>query len=313
VNLANGIRIHFREIGSEHAAHTIIFCHGWPDFSLSWSKQMSFLSANGFRCIAPDLRGFGKSSAPEPAAAYTFKNIASDLAGLMDHLKLEKAIFIGHDWGGAAVWRMSQWYPNRVEAVCSICTPFKPRSPKFMPLADVVEKLPVFYYQLYFNMENGKLAQDELEKDIPRTISCIFRKSNERVGKWMDKNSKGLLEGYPAIVPRSTLLSDVEFNQYVDAFSQSGFRGGLNFYKTSELNWIDEENLSQEIKHQALMVTAGKDIVLSPALTEGMEKWIPNLKRAHVEEAGHWVTHEQPDQLNSILLQWLQQLFTSKL
>jgi len=312
VKLANGISIHYVDSGQSpnKQQQTVVFVHGWPDFSYSWNKQMTFLSKLNYRVICPDLPGFGQSSAPEQVEAYTFKNITKYLAGLLDHLKIQKAVFVGHDWGGVVVWRMALWFPERVEAVAAICTPYAPRSPTFIPLERLVERKPVFYYQLYFNLENGKVAQNELEKYVERTISCLFRtsKNEDRIGQWMDKNSKGLLSGFPAKVNRSKLLSEVEFSKYVQTFTKSGFRGGLNFYKTSELNWIDEENLPVNVNHRSLMVTAGKDSVLSPELTRGMENFIPNLRRAHIEESSHWVQHEQPDLLNSILSQWLSSL-----
>jgi soluble epoxide hydrolase/lipid-phosphate phosphatase len=284
----------------------LVFVHGFPEFWFSWHHQIDFFAKEGYRVIVPDLRGFGRTSAPNSADQYSLKIIANDLAGLLDHLGVKQAVFIGHDWGGAAVWRMALWHPDRVRAVAAVCTPYRPRSPTLVTLEEQVERYPVFYYQLYFSKEGGVPANKELTKNVPRTIACFFRKANERIGKWMTPDCKELFENYPENPERGTLLTAEEFDTYVQEFSRTGYRGGLFWYAQTTNNWNDEAALpSFEIKAPALMVTAGKDIVLRPELTTGMEKWIPNLSRGHIEEASHWVQHEKSDELNTILKGWL--------
>jgi len=224
---------------------------------------------------------------------------------------VEQAVFIGHDWGGGAVWRMCLWQPKRVRAVAAICTPYRPRTSVYVPLLQMIEKIPVFYYQYYFNQDGGKIAAKELGSNVERTIKCLFRSSKERFpGSFMTKDSSGLLTSYPENPPKSNLLTDEEFQRYVEEYKRTGFLGGLHWYQTGEINWNDEVKYGIGIKidHPALMVTAGKDFILSPKLTEGMETWIPNLKRSHIEESGHWVSHEQPLLLNNILKDWLNTL-----
>jgi len=127
----------------------------------------------------------------------------------------------------------------------------------------------------------------------------------------MDEKSSSFLQHFAPNPPRSKLLTDEEFDKYVHNFKTNGFRGGLNYYKTHEVNWLDEDTLSSHvILNDALMVTAGRDHILTPEMTVGMETHVPNLKRAHVEEASHWVQHEQSDLLNSILLDWLNSLLS---
>jgi len=178
------------------------------------------------------------------------------------------------------------------------------------------KKNPRFTYQVYFSKDDGLIAQKELEEDIPRTIGCLFRTSqpDDKIGNFMDENSSSFLSNFPKTPPRSKLLTDEEFDAYVENFKKNGFRGGLNYYKTSHTNWLEEENLPTLIQNDALMITAGQDKILTPNMTLGMEKLVPKLKRAHIEEASHWVQHEQTDLLNTILLDWLNSLqLTSKL
>ena len=119
----NGMRLGFYEAGPRTKAPPLVLCHGWPELAFSWRHQIKALSEAGFRVIAPDMRGFGASEGPPDVEAYDLVHITGDLAGLLDHLKIERAIFVGHDWGGGAVWRMAQEHPSRVAGVIGINTP----------------------------------------------------------------------------------------------------------------------------------------------------------------------------------------------
>eukprot|EP01100_Stratorugosa_tubuloviscum_P013122 TRINITY_DN643_c1_g1_i1.p1 TRINITY_DN643_c1_g1~~TRINITY_DN643_c1_g1_i1.p1 ORF type:complete len:339 (+),score=158.00 TRINITY_DN643_c1_g1_i1:92-1108(+) len=307
------IELRYIDTGGDVNAHTIVLCHGWPDISYTWRYQIPLLINLGFRVIAPDLLGFGQSSTPIGIHHYTMKKMCGDLAFLLDSLCIEKAVFIGHDWGGALVWRMALWFPQKVTAVCGICTPYRPCNPQFIPIEIVATKLPNFYYQVYFNKQDGQLATQELNQSPLRTLRCLHRSvqpADQLQGaKWMKSTHNSLLETHPINPPSSLTLNGQDEEIYVNAFSATGFGPSLQWYRTGLLNWQDEIQLeSTTISHNALMITTGKDIVLNPTLSEGMEKFIPHLKRAHIEDAGHWVQHEQSQQLNTILTQWLQSL-----
>lgn len=125
---SSGIQMHYVDKGAANAGpYPIIFCHGWPEFWFSWRHQLDALSAAGYRVIAPDLKGFGWSSCPPQKEEYTLSKITEDLVALMDHLRIPKAIFVGHDWGSPAVQAMTLRYPERVAAVASYVVPFYPR------------------------------------------------------------------------------------------------------------------------------------------------------------------------------------------
>jgi len=309
----NGINMHYVEEGPE-TGEVLVLVHGFPEFWYCWHHQISFLANEGYRLIVPDMRGFGETSAPTDNDSYSMKNLCKDLEGLLDHVGVRQAIFIGHDWGGVAVWRMALWHPDRVRGVIGVCTPYRPRSPTYVPLEVIAEKNPVFAYQIYFNKEDGKVANDEFTANVPRFVSWFFRttRPEDRIGKFMAAGfmEDGLFKSFPENPPRSPLFSDEEYNKYVENFSRTGFRGGLRWYTTTHINWHQEEEakLQTTIPHPSLMVTAGRDVVLTPKLSEGMEAHIPNLKRAHIEETGHWITHEQPDRLNQIFIEWLRTL-----
>ena len=104
----------------------VVFCHGFPDLALGWRHQLAPVARAGFRAIAPDQRGYGNSSAPQSIEAYGLTELTGDLVGLLDALDIERAVFVGHDWGGFVAWAMPVLHPDRVLGVAGICTPYMP-------------------------------------------------------------------------------------------------------------------------------------------------------------------------------------------
>ena len=132
----NGIRMGYYEAGPKTDTPPVMLCHGWPEIAFSWRHQIKALSEAGIRVIAPDQRGYGATDRPEPVEAYDIEHLTGDLVGLLDHLKIDKAIFVGHDWGGFIVWQMPLRHIDRVAGVVGINTPHTNRAP-----ADPIELL----------------------------------------------------------------------------------------------------------------------------------------------------------------------------
>ena len=124
----NGIRMGFYEAGPKTDKPPVVLCHGWPEIAFSWRHQIKALSEAGIRVIAPDQRGYGSTDRPEPVEAYDIEHLTGDLVGLLDHLKIDKAIFVGHDWGGFIVWQMPLRHIDRVAGVVGVNTPHTNRA-----------------------------------------------------------------------------------------------------------------------------------------------------------------------------------------
>ena len=116
----NGISLHVEDHGS---GKPVLLLHGWPDSSYLWRHQIPFLVANGFRAIAPDLRGFGRSDRPEGVAAYSLLNAVADAVGLLDALGIDAADIVAHDWGAGVAWLTAIAYPNRVRRLVVLSVP----------------------------------------------------------------------------------------------------------------------------------------------------------------------------------------------
>ncbi len=125
----NGIRMGYYEAGPKTDAPPLVLCHGWPEIAFSWRHQIKALGEAGIRIIAPDQRGYGATDRPEAVEDYDLEHLTGDLVGLLDHLKIDKAIFVGHDWGGFVVWHMAMRHAARVAGVVGVNTPHYPRSP----------------------------------------------------------------------------------------------------------------------------------------------------------------------------------------
>ncbi|KAG9470907.1 hypothetical protein GDO78_016370 [Eleutherodactylus coqui] len=175
VTVKPGVKLHYVEMGS---GSVICLCHGFPESWYSWRFQLPALAAAGYRVIALDMKGYGDSSSPPDIEEYSQQELCQDMIAFLDKLGIAQATFIGHDWGGAFVWNMALFYPERVKAVASLNTPFFPADPE-IKASEKVKANPLFDYQLYFQ-EPG-VAEAELEKNLERTFKIFFLTSGERV------------------------------------------------------------------------------------------------------------------------------------
>ena len=125
----NGIRMAYYEAGPKTAKPPVVLCHGWPELAYSWRHQIRDLAAAGIRVIAPDQRGYGGTDRPEAVEAYDMEHLTGDHVGLLDHLGIDKAVYVGHDWGGFVVWQMAVRHAARVAGVVGLNTPHLPRAP----------------------------------------------------------------------------------------------------------------------------------------------------------------------------------------
>ncbi|NWV21955.1 HYES hydrolase, partial [Origma solitaria] len=300
VSIRPGVQLHFVELGQGPA---VLLCHGFPESWLSWRFQIPALADAGFRVMALEMKGYGESTAPPGEDLKCGKlRMPWGIAAIPFPQGIPQVVLVGHDWGGAVAWNMALFYPERLRAVASLNTPYRPADPG----VDIVEKMksyPAFDYQFYFQ-EPG-VAEAELEKDIGRTLRILIRSSRREGGSGAvpcgiphaqlhPLPPGGLLVGFPENPPGSLLLPPPELEYYTRSFRRSGFRGPLNWYRNMRSNWSWALSArDRKVALPALMVTAGKDPVLHPNLSRGMEAWIPRLHREHIPDCGHWTQMER--------------------
>jgi len=308
----NGISMHVVEAGQ---GLPVLFCHGFPEIWYSWRHQLRALAAAGFRAIAPDQRGYGGTDAPAAIETYSIHHLVGDLTGILDALEIERAVIVGHDWGGLVVWPMALLAPHRVRGVVGVNTPFFPRLP--MRPTEMMRALSQgnFHYILYFQ-EPG-VAEAELDPQVRRALNSLYQEpdrelvaaARQMAPGFFGPPGGGLLDRLP---PRrhGNFLTEEDFEIFVAAFEKTGFRGGLNWYRNFDRNWETTAYLSgATVRAPALMITAELDAVLRPEMAAGMERWVPNLRdTVLIEGSGHWTQQEKPDEVNRALLAFLKDL-----
>ncbi|XP_003412411.1 bifunctional epoxide hydrolase 2 isoform X1 [Loxodonta africana] len=297
-----GVRLHFVELGT---GPVVCLCHGFPESWFSWRYQIPALAQAGYRVLAVDMKGYGESSAPHEIEEYSLEVLCKEMITFLDKLGISQAVFIGHDWGGLLVWYLALFFPERVRAVASLNTPFKPMNPD-VTLMETIKANPLFDYQVYFQQPG--VAEAELEKNLTRTFKCLFRRGDKDLISWSKVSEMGgILVQFPDEPSPSTMITEEEIQFYVQQFKKSGFRGPLNWYRNMDRNWQwGCKSVGRKILIPALMVTAEKDSVLLPEMSQHMEDWIPHLKRGHIEDCGHWTQMDRPAELNQILIEWLE-------
>ena len=290
----------------------VVFSHGFPELAFSWRRQLAAVAAAGYRAIAPDQRGYGGSSRPGAIADYDIHPLTGDLAALLDHFEAERAVFVGHDWGGFVVWQMPLLHRDRVAGVVGVNTPYLPRMP--------VRPTEVFrmiggddFYILEFQ-EPG-VADEILARDVPGLFDALLRRavSPEEVARVAEANPPGSdgLTTFERVIAAPRLgelfVTPEEMAVYVDTFTETGFTGGINWYRNFDRNWETTPELdgARIDGIPCLMVTAAWDPVLVPALAQGMPDVIGDLELHELPGCGHWTPTERADELNSLLVDWL--------
>ena len=257
----------------------VLLVHGWPDFSWTWHRQIPVLAAAGYRVVAVDLPGYGRSD--KPAVSYDEHWVNQCLAGAVQALGAERAVIVGHDWGGLLAWPFARRYPELVAGVVGVNTPDLPRLD--IPIVQLLRSLPKPNYIVQFQ-ERGP-AEWFLTGDVRGWLESVFRGPATR---------------------RTEVFTDEVIDRYVEVFGPIGAVGPpLEYYRSMDRNWEMAASLPEVIEAPALLVMAADDPVLSPALAEGMEARVPNLRKVLIEDCGHWTQHEQPERLNEALVDWL--------
>ncbi|WP_374026057.1 alpha/beta fold hydrolase [Mycobacterium sp. HNNTM2301] len=305
----NGVQLRVVEAG-ERGAPVVILAHGFPELAYSWRHQIPVLAEAGYHVLAPDQRGYGGSSRPEPIEAYDIHHLTADLVGLLDDVGAERAVWIGHDWGAAVVWNAPLLHPDRVAAVAALSVPAVPRSHVAPTRAWRKMLGDRFFYILYFQ-EPG-VADAELNGDPARTIRRMLgglRTSGDPLSaaRMVAPGDEGFIDRLPEPDRLPDWLSQDELDHYISEFSRTGFTGGLNWYRNFDRNWETTPELADaKITVPALFIGGTADPVLTFTRADRAAELITGpYQQVMLDGAGHWLQQERPDEVNSALLDFL--------
>jgi pimeloyl-ACP methyl ester carboxylesterase len=292
------------------AGPAVVFCHGFPDLARSWRRQQEAVAAAGFRAIAPDQRGYGGTDRPAAVDAYTIQHLTGDLVALLDVLDVERAVFVGHDWGGLVVWQMPLLHPGRTAGVVGVNTPYLPRPPA-PPVSLMRALFGPEHYIVHFQQPG--VGDAGLARDVRRTFTQLmksgvpFAEVEARVARDGIRNLVDVVWGEDT--PGTPILDAAELDAYVETFTRTGFTGGINWYRNIDRNWETTAHLPSRIEVPSLMVIAEWDPVLRPELAVPMQTLVSDLETVTIPRCGHWTPQERPDELNRILVDWLTRRF----
>lgn len=303
---SNGIRLAVFEEGEGPA---VILVHGFPELAWSWRHQLPALAKAGFRAIAPDMRGYGQTDSPAGVECYSAAELIGDLQGLLDSLHLERAVFVGHDWGALLLWQMAMLAPSRIEQLIILNIPHIPRPP-VDPIKLMRSKLGDDFYIVNFQQS------DEADKAFaadPRHFFDVMMRKNQITRAQFDQlppqmKVLSLLKTMERTESSGQpLLSDEERAYFVNAFTRTGFTNPINWYRNWTRNWEALEGVDQVIDVPTLFIGAADDVVIAPEQIEAMRPWVNDLTIEMLEPCGHWTQQERPDDVNRLMIDWLRQ------
>lgn len=303
----------------------IIFVHGWPELSLSWRHQLPAFAALGFRCIAPDMRGYGRSSTYTEHADFTQELIVADMIGLLDSLGRDKVIWVGHDWGSPVVWNMASHHPERCIAVASLCVPYTPGGLVLDKAIEMVDRdlypentYPAGQWEyMKFYEENFEKATGDFERDIRRTMKLLFRKGDpagfgQVAGTAMTRINGGWfgdLTETPDLPIDEDVITEQDLEVYVAGMERNSFFGADSWYMNHQANGeYGQRSVNAGALEMPVLFIGGMydytcETINSKA-KEPMQELCSNLT-LDVIKSGHWMAQEKPLEVNATITKWL--------
>jgi len=301
----------------------IVFVHGWPELSISWRHQLPVFAALGFRTIAPDMRGYGRSTVHPRHEDYAVEHSVTDMLALLDALGRSRAVWVAHDWGSPVVWSLATHHPERCAAVANLCVPHLPGGftpATVVPLVDrtvyPADQFPVgqWDYQLFYE-ENFAAARAAFEADVGRTVRALFRSGRpETVGKpaptaYVRRNGGwfGAAGRAPDLPMDPAVLTEADCSAYVAALQRNGFFGPDSWYMNHGRNAAFAAQARATLRLPVLFLHGAYDTVcetMTSRLAEPMRAACTNLTEV-VVRSGHWMAQEQPVAVNRALAKFL--------
>ncbi len=307
--LLNGI--HMR-VAVQGRGPLVLLCHGFPESWCSWRHQLAALASAGYRAVAPDMRGYGGTDAPPDVASYTMLHHVGDMTELVHALGETQAVIVGHDWGAAVAWSAALLRPDIFRAVVGLSVPFSP--PSGVNLLDALEKQGIKTFHMQYFQTPG-VVESELgadpEASLRRLAYSMSGNGPGRVVAGVLAPGAGFLETTvePDVLPAWLDREDLAY--VAREFSRTGFRGGLNRYRSMALSTQLLAPWRGAIIHQPSLFVAGTrdDVLKFPSARSQIDHFpttLPGLRGCHIlDGAGHWIQRERAAAVNELLLAFM--------
>lgn len=303
----NGIELNIAEAGE---GPLVLMLHGFPESWYSWRHQFEPIAKAGYKAVAPDMRGYGKSDKPGDITAYNQVEVVNDIMGLIPALGYDTAIVIGHDWGAPTAWSSALHHPDKVTAVGALSVPFTPRG-DVAPLAQMQKMFEgMFFYQLYFQAPG--IAEAELEADVRVALKKFYHMASgdfDLTTLTPQGADADLLSSLPEPDKMGAWCTDTDLDFYTAEFERSGFRGPVNYYRNHDLTWEKTAGAPNTISQPAMFMAGDKDgvIMMAAEALQALPQRVPNLLLNElIPGAGHWTQQEAPEAVNRGILKFLE-------
>ncbi|MFI1486190.1 alpha/beta fold hydrolase [Streptomyces sp. NPDC020747] len=307
-----GGRIHLVEQGT---GPLVLLVHGFPELWYSWRHQLPALAGAGYRAVAIDVRGYGRSSVPDALEAYRIGAHVEDNVAVVRALGEETAVIVGHDWGSTIAADSALLRPDVFSAVGLLGVPYAPRGGIRPTDAFAMIGGDEEFYVRYFQ-EPGR-AESEIEPDVRAWLAGFYASLSAdtmpeegEAGVFFVPKGGRLSDRF--VKDRPSWLSDDELDFCVGEFERTGFTGALNRYRSMDQDWEDLAEWDGAPIAQPSLFVAGQldaSIAWLASAIEAFPTTLPGLVSSHlVEGCGHWVQQERPEEVNRLLTTWLRTL-----
>jgi pimeloyl-ACP methyl ester carboxylesterase len=303
----------------------MIFLHGWPGIGLMWRAQIEAFASEGWRCIAPDMRGYGGSSAPTASEAYALHEIVRDMVELHDHFGARPAIWVGHDWGSPVAGTLAALHGARSRGAVLLSVPYFPGGfalPTLLPLIDrglyPVDRYPDGQWDYYrFYLTHFEQTVSDMDADIPATLASIYRPGNPASAGKVSPSALLTLNGgrYGAAhrasstAPDPTLWPHADFDALAQAFHGHGFRAANAWYlnDTANIAYVQAAPDGGRLRQPLLFINGDWDAICDinrGRLGEPMRDACEDLSVTNLP-AGHWLPLERKSEVVEAIRSWL--------
>jgi epoxide hydrolase 4 len=275
----NGIALHVVLAGPANGK-PLIFLHGFPEFWFAWRLQIDHFVSAGFRVIIPDQRGYNLSDKPAGIANYSIDLLSRDVLGVLDAVAGSKAIIVGHDWGAAVTWYLAARYSDRLSRIAILSVPHLRVLIKNLTINPV--QLRRSWYIFFFQ--------------LPWLPEFILRRRD-----WT------LLVRVLRDTSPPEVFSDTDLEQYKKSWSKKGaLTAMLNWYRAALLrpSKLALDSKASRVKVPALLIWGKSDQFAGEAMARESLQYCDDGHLEMFEAATHWVQHEEPAQVNSLLSQF---------
>lgn len=304
-------------IHDEGDGPAVVLCHGFPGLGYSFRHQFAPLVEAGYRAVAPDMPGYGRTDRPGTVEEYTNVAVADRLVRLLDALAIDRAVVLGHDFGAPVAWTTALRHPDRVTGLVLLAVPYAPDRMPARPTEIFRALAGKHFLHLHYFQEEG-VAEAELDQRPREFLQRLFfaLSGGYRYQDVWTHPSEG--RRYLDVLPTApdlpwAWLDDDELAHYADEFARTGFGGGLSWYRAYDANW-EESRLYEgaEVQIPTLFVAGDRDPVIAMSGRSALARMrasVPDLRGVHLlEGAGHFVQMERRDEVSDLLVRFVSDL-----